>query len=146
MKLFAKIILFLILILAVYIGCAENNRCPKIEESIQSLKGNLEFSLDTINTEKWDTVYIMEPYSNRTLDTLNIQNMPIRVRSSLRATLRGDRWCVLIFTEKQNYVNHALIERNVDFYHLQKIKYPYNQIYFLEGKDHFKKVIIIEEK
>jgi hypothetical protein len=133
MKSIVKTSTLLVLLFSVFVGCSKKNRCSQIEESIQSIKIGSEFSLDTLNTAKWDTVYIMEPYSYDVLDTLNIQNIPSGVKTSLKSRLGRDTYCALIFTEKLNYVNHAFIRRNIDFSWLENIKYPADQIYYLAG-------------
>jgi len=121
------------IILFIFVGCLNQNKDTRIEQSLSNVKANTIFSLDTIIIQPWDSVYIFKPYNKIVSDTVKY-NIPQSVLKSINTTLMTDGHCVLLFFKDKQLVYYSFISRIIaDFSSLEKDKYNFNQIYQMDS-------------
>ncbi|MFT4221658.1 hypothetical protein [Dysgonomonas sp.] len=127
----SKIIISGIIIILPFISC--NNEIKEVNLNLSGLNMGTEFRIDTINTNDWDSLFIVKPYA--IIDS-NKYNIPKSVLKKIEFQTLFDGYCSLLFFKNKQLINYSFIPRNIsDFSQIKEGSlFPSHQIYKLNDK------------
>ncbi|WP_321517932.1 hypothetical protein [uncultured Bacteroides sp.] len=121
---------YLFLLVLLFLSSCGKKDNKDVEACLVKQPNNSSFMLDTINTSKWDSVYVMAPYQYVNIEK-NIPYLSDKLKKKFKETAMIGSYCTLIFVKDQKVVSYSSIKRDVaDFSSLDgKIGYPLKQNY-----------------
>lgn len=121
-------LLFILSILSLA-GCGKKE-IKDVEAFLAKKQNFSSFALDSINTSKWDSLYVMNPYQYAIIEK-RVPHLSHSLKRKLKQIGTSDDYCALIFVRKQQVVNYSIVDRNIaDFSSLDgKIGYSSKQRY-----------------
>lgn len=120
------------------LGCDENIENKEVELKLAQLADSASFRLDTMNTQDWDSVYILMPYLQLDVEKHNIK-ISRAVKNEFKHAGITEDYCSLLFIHNQTVVAYSTIRRNiVDFSDLgggdHNLMVPSTQKYVLQER------------
>jgi hypothetical protein len=91
-------------------SCGEKEN-KDIEARLVKQPENSSFMLDTINTNKWDSVYIMHPYQYPNIEKC-LPYLSDKLKKKFKEAANFDAFCTLIFVRDQKVVDYSYIKRD----------------------------------
>lgn len=91
-------------------SCGEKEN-KDIEARLVKQPENSSFMLDTINTNKWDSVYIMHPYQYSNIEKC-LPYLSDKLKKKFKEAANFDAFCTLIFVRDQKVVDYSYIKRD----------------------------------
>ena len=123
---------YLFLLVLLFLPSCGKKENKDVEACLANQPDHSSFMLDTINTNKWDSVYVMGPYQYENLEK-SIPYLSHNLKKKFKQTAMLDTCCTLIFVRNQKVVSYSTIKRDIaDFSSLgSKIGYSSKQNYHI---------------
>lgn len=94
------------------ISCNNNLENKDLINHIEQLNENVAFTLDTIETKDWDSVYIITPYAHGSFEN-QLNNIPYFDKSKIENASLSEGECSLVFVKHQKVVSYAIVSRSI---------------------------------
>ncbi|MDH6310394.1 hypothetical protein M2451_003281 [Dysgonomonas sp. PFB1-18] len=116
-----------------FLSCGNRQENRDIEKHLSRINTNASFTLDTINTASWDSVYVLSPYMIPEYQDFNITMTDETDADISNSIGNSDHICILLFTKNNTLVNYATIKREIADFHSLK-KYSSKQRYRINSR------------
>lgn len=130
----------LIITLFLFLSCSNGDKVKEINLNLSNITEDSSFSLDSINTSDWDSVYILTPYAIVPSNEYQIQESTQKMLQDLTLF---DSQCTLLFIKDKALINYSSVPRNIaDFADIKgNNTFHSKQIYKL---DNARNVLIVD--